>query len=107
VTKVNYQDERSEVQRIRDRLKPSSGGLLDEWPANSTTTTMPTRTISSVYHSSTQQGPTVSGQPRGSRPRDVGVGIFDTNEDRFNATYGINQKPKGLTLSPFALRRKG
>jgi hypothetical protein len=104
MTRVVYDGDKSEMQRIRDRLKPSSGGLLDEWPANSTTTTMPTRTISSVYHGATQQG--VKNQPRGSRAEDVGAGtIFDQNEDRFNASYGLN-KPKGLQLNAGLFQRR-
>jgi hypothetical protein len=36
----------------------------------------------------------------------VGAGtIFDDNEDRFNATYGLN-KPKGLQLGAFLLRKR-
>jgi hypothetical protein len=105
VTKVNYHDDRSEAQRLRDRLKPSSGGLLDEWPANSSTTTNPTRTVTSIWHSATQQNATVSGQPRGSHPEAVGVGGFFTdNDEAWKSQYG--EKPKGLQLNAFLFKRR-
>jgi hypothetical protein len=105
MTKVSYQDDRSEVQRLRDRLKPSSGGLLDEWPANSSTTTQPTRTVTSVFHSAMQQNSTVSGQPRGSHPEAVGVGGFFTSDDEaWRKQYSRDEK-KGLQLKAFLFRK--
>jgi hypothetical protein len=106
MTKVNYQDARSETQRLKDKLKPSSGGLLDEWPANSSTTTSPTRTVTSIFHSAMQQNSTVSGQPRGSHPEAVGVGGFFTdNDESWGKQYGSSEK-KGLKLDAFLLKRR-
>ena len=101
--KTIYGNDKSEADRIRDRLRPSSGPTLMDWPSDSTTTTQPTRTVTSIYHSSTQQGARVSAQPRGSRARDVGV--FEDDPDVFAQNYGLN-KPKGLQLSAFLLKRR-
>jgi len=89
--KVIYHDDKSEIERIRDRLRPSSGETFKEWPADTTTTTTPTRTVTSVYHGSTQQNATVSGQPKGSHPEAVGVGrgtFFSDDDADFQKTYG-------------------
>jgi hypothetical protein len=76
-----------------------------DWPSDSTTTTQPTRTVTSVYHGSTQQG--VRNQPKNSKPEAVGAGsVFSDNEDAFNKAYGIGQKPKGARLEAFLLRRR-
>ena len=104
--KTVYGDDRSEMDRIRDRLRPSSGPTLMDWPADSTTTTNPTRTFSSVYHGAMQSS--TRKQPVGSAPEKVGAGsIFSDNEDEFNKAYGLN-KPRGLQLNASLLqRRKG
>jgi|SRR6516162_9077849 hypothetical protein len=98
-----YKDGNSPEQRLRDRLRNS--GEMKEWPATGgLLETNPTRTYTSIYSVGTQQG--VRNQPRGSRAEDVGAGtIFDDNEDRFNATYGLN-KPKGLQLHGSLFQRK-
>jgi hypothetical protein len=91
--RVIYHGDKSEADRIRDRLKPSSGPTWPEWPSD-TTVTVPNRTVTSIYHGASQSGPTIKDQPVGSRPQDVGVGIFDSNEERFQRMYGLNNKRK-------------
>jgi hypothetical protein len=77
---------------------------MKEWPATGLLETNPTRTFTNIYSSATQSS--TRNQPRGSAPETVGAGTFFTDsEDDFNKTYGLN-KPKGLQLNPFALRRK-
>jgi hypothetical protein len=99
--KTVYEGDKGEAERIRDRLKPSSGGLLDEWPPNSSTTTQPTRTVTAIWHGATQSSTTK--QPLRSKPESVGAGTFFTDsEDDFNKTYGLN-KPKGLRLNDASL----
>jgi hypothetical protein len=104
--KTVYDGDRSEADRIRDRLRPSSGKTLMDWPSDSTTTTQPTRTVTSVYHSSTQQNATVAGQPRNSRPQDVGIGggFFTSDNDAWQREDG--EKPKGMRLSGALFRPK-
>jgi hypothetical protein len=105
VTKVIYQDDRSEADRIRDRLRPSSNETLLGWSPDSVTETQPTRTVTSVYHGATQSSTTK--QPLRSDAESVGAGsVFSDNEDDFNKAYGLN-KPRGLQLSGALFRRKG
>jgi hypothetical protein len=104
MTKVVLDNDKSEADRIRDRLRPSSDKTLLGWPPDSVTETVPTRTISSVFYGATQSSTTK--QPLRSNPGAVGAGTFFTDsESDFNKTYGLN-KPKGLQLSAFLLRKR-
>jgi hypothetical protein len=102
--KIVLGDNKSEGDRIKDRLKPSSDETLLGWPPDSVTETVPTRTISSVFYGATQSSTTK--QPLRSNPGAVGAGTFFTDsEDDFNKTYGLN-KPKGLTLNGSLFKRR-
>jgi hypothetical protein len=104
VTKVLYGDDKSEMQRIRDRLRPSSNETLLGWSPDSVTETVPTRTISSVFYGATQSS--TRRQPLNSKPESVGAGsVFSDNEEEFNKAYGLN-KPKGLQLNGGLFQRK-
>jgi hypothetical protein len=103
--KILYGNDKSEADRIRDRLRPSSNETLLGWPPDSVTETVPTRTISSVFYGATQSSTTK--QPLRSKPEAVGAGsVFSDNEEEFNKAYGLNQKKGGLRLNDFLLRRK-
>jgi hypothetical protein len=104
MTKVITSDDKSEADRIRDRLRPSSNETLLGWSPDSVTETNPTRTVSSVFYGATQSSTTK--QPLRSKPEAVGAGsVFSDNEDEFNKAYGLN-KPKGLQLSGSLFQRK-
>jgi hypothetical protein len=98
-----YSGDKSPEQRLKDRLRNS--GSDPQWPATGLLETNPTRTITNIHRASMQQNATVSGQPRGSNPRDVGVGGFFTSDnDAWQKDYG---EPKaGLRLSGSLFRPK-